>query len=57
MDHLSAMLDGDLDNLVAGKVSADRECLLPAFANDVMLRRPLCVLVSKGEVARQARQN
>ncbi len=36
MDHLGAMLDGNLDDLVASKVGADR-CVLPALANDVRL--------------------
>ncbi len=36
MDHLSAMLDGNLDDLVASKIGTDR-CVLPALANDVRL--------------------
>lgn len=36
MDHLGAMLDGNLDNLVAGEVSSNRS-VLPALANDVCL--------------------
>lgn len=36
MDHLRAVLQGDLDNLVASEISADRG-VLAALANDVGL--------------------
>lgn len=36
MDHLGAMLQGDLDDLVASEISSNRS-ILPALANDVGL--------------------
>lgn len=36
MDHLDVVLEGDLDDLVAGQVCADRR-VLAALANDVSL--------------------
>lgn len=36
MDHLSAMLDGDLDDFVTRQVGTNR-CILPALANDIRL--------------------
>jgi hypothetical protein len=36
MDHLSAMLNGNLDDLVASEISTNRG-VLPALANDVGL--------------------
>jgi hypothetical protein len=36
VDHLGAVLDGNLDDLVAGEIGADRG-VLPALANDVCL--------------------
>lgn len=47
MDHVGAMLQSDLDDLIAGKVGANRG-ILAALANDVGLIG-LCKLVSESE--------
>lgn len=36
MDHLGAMLNRNLDNLITGEIGSDRG-ILPALANDVCL--------------------
>jgi hypothetical protein len=45
VDHLGAVLDGNLDDLVAGEIGADRG-VLPALANDVCLIGLCSLLVS-----------
>ena len=51
MDHLGAMLDGNLDDLVAGKICANR-CVLAALANDVCLVGLCSPAVSANTVAK-----
>jgi len=45
VDHLGAVVDGNLDDLVASEVGADRS-VLPALANDVRLIG-LCVCLGQ----------
>lgn len=43
VDHLHAVLKGDLDDLVASKISTHR-CVLTALANDVRLIGLYCTV-------------
>lgn len=55
MDHLGAVLDGNLDDLIAGEIGANRG-VLPALANDVCLIGLCSPLLSVPETDTTARR-